>query len=380
MKIIFFFFKILKSRWIFKKPSQKDILIFDSLHNPFKNLFKKKDYNLFFARLEEINIYILIECIKSRSLNFKSYVKNFIKISKPKIIISGIDNSTKFLNLKRITNLPLLSVQNGYRTKVGDLTSNTIQSKKLGHKFFVDEMFVYNSRVAKDYNSFINGKKTIIGSYKNNDAKKNKLKFSKKRGMLFVSCFKPKENTVDNITYEEFYKKDHTVAKRLNDLCKKNKIDFTILARQKTKLNLSRELDYYKKKIKSNFLFIKNYENRNYFKYLDTYKYIATIDSTLPIENLSRGGRSIFIFCRPLKKLIRTRRYGFLEGLPKKGLYWSDSSKIKEIDRLFRNIVFKDQKFWAKCIKLNKKLVMHYDNNNKIFKKRLSNYLNVNIK
>ena len=163
-------------------------------------------------------------------------------------------------------------MQNGYRTKVGDLTSNTIQSKKLGHKFFVDEMFVYNSRVAKDYNSFINGKKTIIGSYKNNDAKKNKLKFSKKRGMLFVSCFKPKENTVDNITYEEFYKKDHTVAKRLNDLCKKNKIDFTILARQKTKLNLSRELDYYKKKIKSNFLFIKNYENRNYFKYLDTYK------------------------------------------------------------------------------------------------------------
>ena len=29
---------------------------------------------------------------------------------------------------------------------------------------------------------------------------------------------------------------------------------------------------------------------------------VATIDSTLPIENLSRGGRSIFIFCRPLKK------------------------------------------------------------------------------
>ena len=42
MKRIFFFFKILNSRWNFKKPSQRDILIFDGFYNPFKNLFKKK--------------------------------------------------------------------------------------------------------------------------------------------------------------------------------------------------------------------------------------------------------------------------------------------------------------------------------------------------
>ena len=124
MKRIFFFFKILNSRWNFKKPSQRDILIFDGFYNPFKNLFKKKNYNLFFSRLEEINIYVLIECLKNKSLNFQSYVKNFIKISKPKIIISGIDNSLKFLKLSSTTNVPLISIQNGYRTKVGDLTSN----------------------------------------------------------------------------------------------------------------------------------------------------------------------------------------------------------------------------------------------------------------
>jgi len=95
----------------------------------------------------------------------------------------------------------------------------------------------------------------------------------------------------------------------------------------------------------------------------------------LPIENLSRGGRSIFIFCRPLKKLINSRRYGFSEGLPKKGLYWSDTPEIKEIDRLFKNIVFKDQKFWAKCRKINKKSLMDYNFGNKIFKKQLSKYL-----
>lgn len=379
MKSIFFFLKILNSRWNFNKPSQKDVLIFDGFYNPFKNLFKRGNYNIFFSRLEEINIYVLIECLKNKSLNFQSYVKNFIKISKPKIIITGIDNSLKFLKLSNTTKVPLISVQNGYRTKVGDLTSNINQSKKLGHKFFVDEMFVYNTRVAKDYNSFINGKKTIIGSYKNNNNKKSKLEFSKKKGMLFVSCFKPKkeEKIIDDISYEEFYKKDHLVAERLSTLCKKNKIDFAVLARQKTKDNLSLELNYYSKKIKNNFHFIKNYNNRNYFKYLDSYKYIATVDSTLAIENLSRGGRSIFVFCRPLKKLIKTRRYGFSEGLPKKGLYWSDTFKTEEVDRLFRNIVFKDQKFWTKCRKFNNKFVMYYDIDNQILKKKLSNYLKI---
>ena len=278
-----------------------------------KIFLKKKNYNLFFSRLEEINIYVLIECLKNKSLNFQSYVKNFIKISKPKIIISGIDNSLKFLKLSSTTNVPLISIQNGYRTKVGDLTSNINQSKKLGHKFFVDEMFVYNAKVAKNYNSFINGKKTIIGSFKNNDNKKSKLKFSKKKGMLFVSCFKPKkeEKILDNISYEEFYKKDHTVAERLSTLCKKNKIDFAVLARQKTRDNLSLELNYYNEKIKNNFLFIKNYNNRNYFKYLDSYKYIATIDFYATNRKFIKRRSVNIYFLQTAKKINEDKKVWF---------------------------------------------------------------------
>jgi surface carbohydrate biosynthesis protein len=377
MKIIIFFFSILKSRWNFTKPPQKKILIFDGFYNPFDTLFKKRDYNLFYSRLEEINIYILIQCLKKRSLNFQSYFENFVRASKPKVIITGIDNSLKFLTLSKFVKVPLISVQNGYRTEVGDLSTNIRFSKKLGCKFFVNEMFVYNKRTCEVYNSFIDGKKTIIGSYKNNINKIRKLKFSKKKGMLYVSCFKPKKLGInlDNISYEDFYEKDYLVIQRLNKLCNINKIEFAILARQKTKFNLIKEFNYYRKTIGDNFIFIKNYKNRNYFKYLDLYKYVATVDSTLPIENLSRGGRSIFIFCRPLKKLINSRRYGFSEGLPKKGLYWSDTPEIKEIDRLFKNIVFKDQKFWAKCRKINKKFLMDYNFGNKIFKKQLSKYL-----
>lgn len=369
--------KILNSRWKFKKPSKKNILIFDGFYNPFKKKFKKNSFNLFYARLEELNFYILIKCLKKKSLNFQTYIKTYIETTKPKIIISGLDNSLKFLKLSEITNVPLISVQNGYRTKVGDLSSNIIESKKQGYKFFVNEMFVYNKKISKDYSKFIDGKKTIIGSYKNNNSKIKKIKFSKKKGMLFISCFKPKKDgsMIDNISYEEFYKKDHLVAERLSVLSKKNKIDFAILARQKTRYGLLQEYNYYKKNIKSNFYFIENYHNRNYFKYMDSYKYVATIDSTLPIENLSRGGRSIFIFSRPLKKLLKTRRYGFNEGLPKKGFYWTDTVNKKEIDRLFYNLILKDKKFWIKCRRINNKYVMKFDLDNKIFEKKIRRYL-----
>ena len=122
--------KILNSRWKFKKPSKKNILIFDGFYNPFKKKFKKNSFNLFYARLEELNFYILIKCLKKKSLNFQTYIKTYIETTKPKIIISGLDNSLKFLKLSEITNVPLISVQNGYRTKVGDLSSNIIESKK----------------------------------------------------------------------------------------------------------------------------------------------------------------------------------------------------------------------------------------------------------
>ncbi len=80
-KIILYFFKYLKDLRIFKRFS------------PGKSFFK--------------NIFWQLLCI---------YLKSYIIVSKPKAVITSIDNCTKFAWLsKNLTVIPFLAVQNGFR-------------------------------------------------------------------------------------------------------------------------------------------------------------------------------------------------------------------------------------------------------------------------
>ena len=102
---------------------------------------------------------------------------------------------------------------------------------------------------------------------------------------------------------------------------------------------------------------------------------MITIDSTLGVENLSRGGRTIFISSRPKKFPARTRAYGNLEGLKTNGHYWCYFNSKKNFNRIFINLIKGNNKFWSKCIKKNRDLVMDYDPGNLIFKKKINKYL-----
>ena len=64
---------LILSKWFFKKPSKKKILLFDKISNRFsEHLFSKNSYETLDMRYESINIYILlITFLKSGIINFK---------------------------------------------------------------------------------------------------------------------------------------------------------------------------------------------------------------------------------------------------------------------------------------------------------------------
>ena len=68
---------------------------------------------------------------------------------------------------------------------------------------------------------------------------------------------------------------------------------------------------------------------------MDKFKYIFTIDSTLAIENFSRGGRSGFLFNRPYTKVIKSRAFGYYEKIGRKGPFWTTYNDKDEIIRVF---------------------------------------------
>ena len=122
IKKIFFLF--LRAKIKFGNPSKNSLIIFDDVSlNDFKHVLKNREYTVMYARHERIKtIYfsfsVLLYTIKNFKGNlFTSYLLALIKIIKPKIILTTIDNSFKFSEIakqfyKKIT---FIAVQNAAR-------------------------------------------------------------------------------------------------------------------------------------------------------------------------------------------------------------------------------------------------------------------------
>ena len=366
------------ARWSILPPKKVDIVLFDEINNPFLNFLNKKKYSTFCIRNEEINLYVLFVCILKLKINRNEYIKVFFNYANPKIILTAIDNSKTFLELKDYLNkeIKIISIQNAYRTYWGDLLDLEKNFNIKKKKFKVDLMFVFNKKIKEIYSKYIDGEKIIIGAYTNNERKKKILK--KKKEILFISTHKPFVNLKSfdhKVSNYDFFKNDKKVLERVLELCKKFNLKLNILGRITSKKDAIKEYAYFKNILKNNFNFIKNERGQNNHSICDKYKYVITIDSTLGVENLSRGGRTIFISSRPKKYPAKTRAYGNLEGLKSNGNYWCYFNSKKNFDKVFYNLIKEDNKFWSKCIAKNRNSIMKYDPGNIIFENKINSYL-----
>lgn len=366
---------LLKAKLKFLPPKKRKILIFDGISNPFHKYLKKKDYNILYRRGEELNLFIILNCILKLSLKSKTYYKLFIKYSNPKIILTAIDNSMVFYQLKSITKIPTISIQNTQRTYMDDLTFIKKVSKK--KSFSVDYMLTFNERTSKDYQKYIFGNKIVLGSFLSNSEQIKNKKSEKK--MLLISTHKPDHISKKNDKkLRDFYKNDDEVIKQIHFFCEKNQIPLCILGRNISNKNIELEKEYFARLTSNKVKFLHNFRGRKNFEIMDKFKYLIAIEGTLGIENLSRGGRSGFIFNRPNNKEYMSRRYGALEGLKRKGPFWTSYNDKKEFIRVCKYLVFASEKSWKHSRKKYASKVMTHDKNNKKFLNIINKILNEN--
>ena len=362
------------SKWVLKKPKERPMLIIDGINNPFSLYFDVKQYNIFYRRFEEINFYIIYKCLIDLNLSAQNYLKNFIKYSKPKILITSIDNYASFYQYSKNFGIKTAFVQYGNRTYYKDVFSDkTINNQKNKSKFFVDYMFVFNKKIGEIYKNFINGNIIEIGSFRNNFKKYNN---KKKKEVLFISGFRGKnlidyyENNPKNI----FYKNDKKLIKWIYEESKKNKLKFNILGKS-AKYNDDEEKFFTKILDTKKINFFMNFAKRNTYKILNNYKYVFVIESTLAIENLANSGRTGFFFNRPNKFPITSRSFGYMEKLKPNGKFWMTGEDKREFSRVFNFVINATNKEWNNETKNIKKIVMPVDLGNKKFLRIINSIL-----
>ena len=122
-----------------------------------------------------------------------NYLETYLKFVQAKVFISTIDNNPLYWSIKkRIPNLKVLLIQNGWRMKGGDI----FDKKKIipENNYQVDYFFTFNASVSRLYSKYINANFVEIGSYKNNFNSINKLLLEHKVIFFREQNLTPKEH------------------------------------------------------------------------------------------------------------------------------------------------------------------------------------------
>ena len=376
-KLFFSYLKILiLSKWDFKKIEKKKFLLVDGSYNPFLKYYNEKDFNIIYRRGESINTRVLLKCILNFNVTSLNYYRHFIKLADPKLIFTAFDYLPIFYKLSKLSGVKTFMLQKGQRTKSdGIMQDKNLKEESRKKLFFIDYIFLYNRFTSSFYKKFIKGRYLNIGSFENNF---EKIKFSKQKNeIVFISNFKIDKNKKLLSNCEN----DNLLVHNLHKLAISKKIKFSILPKQiKKKKNLD-EFLFFKNLLKKNFIFIKK-KRHNSNKIINKYKYVFCTYSSLGRENLSKGGRSGFIFFKSRNNPTRHFRFGSLEKLPQQGYFWTTKEKfdLNELKRVFNFVIKSNEKIWKSKSKLVAKKMLEFNYNNKVFrsivKKELNNKVN----
>ncbi len=389
MNFIRFIFNVLwNTKWIWKIPSQKDIVIFDAAGAEILSEYlNNHSYIIFYTRgyyVKGESLYISIVLVSIFTRKFWSgkitevYKETFLNYVSPKLVLTFIDNSIDFYQIKnKFPKITTMFVQNGWRGEIGDVFEKLEYSKT----YKVDYMLVFNQHIAEKYKKYISGKTIAIGSLKNNYVKNPNL--DKNDSVLFISQFRFTDSFDDiflrnklgkTYSFRQFYNSDEIVLRFLARWCKLNKLKLSIASYYSD--SNSKELGYFKSILLSeDWQILPRIDNYSSYAYLDTAKIVVSIDSTLGYESLGRGNRTAIFSTRGPDIENTATKFGWPGEYPESGPFWTNNKDEVEFERIMNYLNTSSDQDWEKISKQYSTELMPFDPGNVTFVSTLNSII-----
>jgi hypothetical protein len=383
------YFKLLfNTKIIFKPPAKNDVLIYDKQSEKIiSKIFNIKKVNFLKTRKEEINLIILIITFLKFQFRYFDYLINYINFTRAKVVITSIDNDQRFYRIKSKLSVITIFFQNGQRTGKSDIfeifedgeaaVQKVIEArggrpsstkKKIDFfkkNYFVDLMCVFNTMTAKLYKKIITGEVFVTGSILNNNIKISK---TINNNLVFISLFR-------SYRKQEYFK-NQILLSLLETYCEKNNLKLSILAKHLHDTpGADEEKKYYEDSLGKEFLFFKNYKNRNTYKIIDEAKIVVSPGSTLGIEALGRKQKTVILGYRANQKFYRKKNFGFFTKKGNLGPFWYNGHNKKTLYKLINQVRKYKKNKWERLIKKHDDETSLYDFHNRNLKLKLINFL-----
>lgn len=366
----------LKSKKIFYKPKNKDILFFDTLNvRFFLPYLDQTKLEVLETRKNIINIFVLFKMLlKGKKINGVNYFIEYISIVKPKIIISFTDNSIFLYKIKNFfPDIKILTIQNGMRDNI------FFESLKKDQTLKADIIFTWGKNISETFKKHIDTKTFVIGSFINNQIKN--IEKNTKNSISFISTGYERINKSQQISDKKFvpdykyYQPEKNILPILLEICKEKKMKLEVIGRCQGE-DSDNEKNFYEKILgKDNFDFYPQGDKVCYHV-SDESRLSINIYSAFGLETLARGNRCCFFNVRG-KYCKEDSISCFWPGnFPKKGEFWSDEDTKEEIKRIVNFSLESEESKWKEVVKKIFPDLIDIDANNLTFRRNIKNLLN----
>jgi len=347
---------LILSKWIFKFPCKKKFLIYDgiSIENLFF-LFKKKEYEIFHTRYEQINISVLIYTIfKSGIFKIREKYKiNYFKFVKPKIILTWIDENPGFFKLKSIyPHARFISIQRAFKdNNFYDYIKNYTKKNK-NFKFKADYSFVLGENDLLKYSNFVSGKIISLGNIKNNNHPIKKNYKGPINEITFISSLPVLRK---NLKFQNH--RNYKIFLFLKKYCEDNNIKLRLLSKHGSNFEkLYREIYNGGK-----WQYLPRENVSRTYKILNNSKFIIFDNTTLGYEALTKNIKGV---CFPEKFPYKS----YSKSYNHSGFFWSQKLNEKILYKKIDHVINMKNKIWKKKIKDTVGKIIFYNPNNKVLK------------
>ena len=332
--IIRIFKLLIKSKIILQSPPKIDLVVFDNVSiGDLKHILKNRSYFVLKDRADEIDtIYISPKIIYFFLIYFRgnlntAYQASLIRILRPKIVITFIDNSFKFFDVARIfrNKITFLAIQNAAR----DLVLHRHEYKKgrrtdLTRSFFIPNFLCFGRYEIKHYKKHKINVENFqpVGSLRlANFLEHERNKIKKESKKIYDICL----ISDAAINFDKIYKIKEIengfalLVKFVIKFCKDHKKRIIFATKRQEKRAYKTEIQFFKDHLnREEFKFlIRNSISKNkkekYTSYSSMVKSKVSIGSvtTMLRENLSMGGKifvcnftNVSLFDFPLNKFF----------------------------------------------------------------------------
>lgn len=382
-KAIFKVKKILKAKIEWQFPPKIKMIIYGDFNSTFI-LNYVDPIETYVLRTDTINVYVFLISLLKFDFSTYGYFCNYIRISKPDVIITSMDNDVNFWALKvHFPTIKLILLQYAMHTELGDIFGELKKStpKSL---YKVDHLFLFNVNVRDKYLEYISGETHITGSFKNNSI--NVTDYSTPGGdsISFISQYRPEQIFHPVFFYDgktpyyrdTYYETETKLLPLVWRYCKEKKIRFQICGHG----NTQEECNFFGKLIGNyDWDFIPRLNSLDSYKTVLRSSVVIGVDSALAFEAFGIGKRVGFFSCRYISLKNDSFRIGWPNSFQSSGPFWTSNIDVFEIRRILDFLLQVDDLVWNAIYEKYSLQLMSYDKGNTQLLKVLKQ-LNVKLK